>query len=737
MVTTKKWIRETTATGGRLMISLRSLPLVVLSGLMCLSLMLVLLLVGCGEPPGQQEMKEGIRLLEAGKPAAAIPVFERATELFVTNQLARANALNYLGLAFHRAGRTDAADRAYQAALNEDLNLLEARYNRGCLLLETGDLEAATRELTTFVNLRPSAAEGWLRLGSAHLQANRIEEAAKAYREAGERATLDSVKLEALNGAGICLVRQGRLADAALFFNAAFKLDPDYPPVLLNQAILAERTNDTMGALLKYQVWLEATGEDPAREKVELRMQELVEALQPTMAEGGRATPEQLARLTNLFTRIGSLDAANATEAPETNAPPVAVVTSNPPPPVTITSNPPPVLAAISTPPPAGVITSNQPPAFVTATPPHRPTIDTAAPPVVSVSLGPSTRLADTDPAPTRPAAQTPPSRPPSTNLETDEPAPTKTPVASTEVDLVEESVPSRLELAMANPVPTQPPVPEEPDPQPSDEAAAPDETGEVSGAEEPGEKRSFLSKINPLNLFRRDPKEVRITPLPPRRGETTSPPVTPPESAPPVGIEEPDEPAVPLDVPPPEPEPEPVVTEPARPVYPRYAYTSPALPETGDPERAARLLETAARDHQAGRYAEAASGYEKAIKADPACFGARYNLATLELDRLRPEVALPEFETALVISPHEASARFNFALALEAAGYPLDAAMEMERALVDQPDNAAAHLMLGGLYSNTLEDIAKAREHFARVLAIDPQHPQAARIRRWLSAHR
>lgn len=731
MVTTKKWVREATATGGPQAVPLRLLlPAALLPGL-CLGLTLIL--AGCSEPPATRELAQGIRLLEAGKPAEAVAFFQRAGELLVTNQVARANALNYLGLAHHRAGQTEAATRAYRAAINEDLNLVAARFNLGCLLLETGDFDEAARELTTYVGHQPNAAEGWLRLGSAHLRAERVSEALDAFRRAGELGGEERVKVEALNGAGVCLVRDDRLEDAGLFFDAARKLDPKYGPVLLNQAILAEKLLDQMGALAKYQEWLETVGSAPGRPEVEAHVQRLVLALQPMLAGGGQATPEQLARLTNLFSRVGSV--AEVTTTPGATSPPPAVVLTSAPPPAVVVTSPPPEIVVSSNPPTAEPTTTSAPPAVAVSLPRVRPGIDTSAPPAISVALEPPP--SDTTSAP--PAilmTSTLPDEADTASSEATETGeePAGKPV-TTEVVLVEESVPSRPELAMAVPVAAQPIVAPEP---PPGAVEAPEEvntTQDDDGAGESGERRSFFSKINPLNLLRREPKEKRVTPLPPRKdaavptmddlasGET---PATTAVSVAPAsegGI-------LPI-------APEPAVIEPARPAYPRYAYLSPARPEAGDAEKAGRLLDEAALEHQAGRYAEAAEGYRKALKADPACFGARYNLGTLELDRLRPIMALSEFEEALVISPDDGPARFNFALALEAAGYSLDAAIEMERVTDLEPDNASAHLMLGGLYSDTLQDVALARMHFVRLLEIQPGHPQANRIRRWLSVNR
>jgi hypothetical protein len=49
-------------------------------------------------------------------------------------------------------------------------------------------------------------------------------------------------------------------------------------------------------------------------------------------------------------------------------------------------------------------------------------------------------------------------------------------------------------------------------------------------------------------------------------------------------------------------------------------------------------------------------------------------------------------------------------------------------------PNNASVHLTLANLYRIELEDIARARTHYERVLAIQPQHLRASEIRRWLA---
>jgi tetratricopeptide (TPR) repeat protein len=95
---------------------------------------------------------------------------------------------------------------------------------------------------------------------------------------------------------------------------------------------------------------------------------------------------------------------------------------------------------------------------------------------------------------------------------------------------------------------------------------------------------------------------------------------------------------------------------------------------------------------------------------------------------------ALGAYEQALALRPDAVNARYNFALALHAAKYPLDAANELVKLLRQEPQDVGAHLMLANLYAQELNQRAKGREHYLRVLDLNPTHPQSPRIRFWLS---
>jgi len=211
---------------------------------------------------------------------------------------------------------------------------------------------------------------------------------------------------------------------------------------------------------------------------------------------------------------------------------------------------------------------------------------------------------------------------------------------------------------------------------------------------------RGFFSRVNPVNLFR-GPKSSESD------GTTVQPATTPP----PVAAA---------------PEAKPIV-------YPRYHYHSLRRPAAGDRDAAQRAFTEGAQAQQAGRLAEAEADYRRATQSDPAYFEAYYNLGGASLQAGNVAQALVAYEGALAIDPDSHDARFNFALALRQANYPVDAAQEFEKLLAKTPNDANAHYALASLYAQQLREPGKAREHYERVLELNPNFPQAAAVHDWL----
>ncbi|MFN0067475.1 MAG: tetratricopeptide repeat protein, partial [Limisphaerales bacterium] len=167
-----------------------------------------------------------------------------------------------------------------------------------------------------------------------------------------------------------------------------------------------------------------------------------------------------------------------------------------------------------------------------------------------------------------------------------------------------------------------------------------------------------------------------------------------------------------------------------------RYTYQSPPRPAPGDRAAAQALFTEGVAEQRSGRPAEALARYREAARLDPAFFDVHYNAAIAALAVGSLPAALSASEMALVVQPDSTDGRYNFALALERSGYLVDAAVELEKLVQQRPDSVNGHLLLGNLYADPLRRPADARDHYRRVLELNPNHPQAPAIRRWLAAN-
>lgn len=167
-----------------------------------------------------------------------------------------------------------------------------------------------------------------------------------------------------------------------------------------------------------------------------------------------------------------------------------------------------------------------------------------------------------------------------------------------------------------------------------------------------------------------------------------------------------------------------------------RYTYLSPAAPTSGDAVESERAFKRGVKAQRAGSLALAITEYQAAVKTDPANYDAYYNLGLAALERGDSRLSLWAYEIALALKPAADDAQYNFALALKAGGYWEDAAEQLQALLADNPSEARAHLSLANLCAQQLQQTALARTHYQRLLELNPKHPEAAKIRYWLTAN-
>jgi tetratricopeptide (TPR) repeat protein len=180
-----------------------------------------------------------------------------------------------------------------------------------------------------------------------------------------------------------------------------------------------------------------------------------------------------------------------------------------------------------------------------------------------------------------------------------------------------------------------------------------------------------------------------------------------------------------------------PVVIIPPAPVnFPRYNYTSPDRPTAGVRRAAYGAFTQARAAEQDENWPTALAAYRQAAELDPAWFEAQYNAGVIAQRLRNYSSALASYEMALAIQPNSLESRYNFALALKAAGYAPDAANELKKILAANPGEVRAHLALANLCAQLLRDPAQARQHYQKVLELDPKNPQTSDIRFWLAAN-
>ena len=257
--------------------------------------------------------------------------------------------------------------------------------------------------------------------------------------------------------------------------------------------------------------------------------------------------------------------------------------------------------------------------------------------------------------------------------------------------------------------------------------------------AEASTEKTGALNRLNPLNWFRSPAPEksegagvtpvpppvaknnrVGVTPLPPANSGSPARTTTAPARAP--------SPVIP---------PKPVkIAQPAVPTFPRYVYLSPRKPQAGDRRTASNAFTRARESEQGSRWLDALQSYRQATEQDPGWFEAQYNYGVIAYRLRNYNQSLAAYEMALAIQPDSVDARYNFGLALKVAGHVTDAVNELNKIVASNPDEVRAHLALGNIYAQQLNDPAPARQHYLKVLQLDPGNSQAPDIQFWLSSN-
>ena len=642
----------------------------------------VLFAAGC-QPHGPEALRRGDELLRAGKATEAVPMLERAaTELSEDPR-----AWNFLGLAYHAAGRPAEAQKAYLRALRENRDFFDAHYNLGALYVEQGEWAEAERSLRTF--LAPDANHGhpvgYHLLGQAQLQLRKHDDAERSLAIAVKLAPKDA---DVWNDLGLVQSGKRRFANARQYFAWAVKLDPRHASSRLNLAVTAQQLGDKRGALQTYREYLALVPAAPDAVGIRAVIRQL------EAQTGGAPLPPVLTNAPGVVKVVTNL-------APR----PAAIATNSVPKAALPAAQPAPAKPLVE-PRPAPIKTIERAAANPVDAPPVAPSIAAAGPSVTSAKpsvAAPVSEIVRVEEAPAlRPARdEIPPKNPP--------------------------SVPAVAVVAAA-------PSPAKPDPvdsNPSDIVDdLPGNDGTTGDRSEPG-RRTFWKRVNPVSWGNpvkwfgsgsKPENPVTLLRSVTHRPATASKTLPIPATAAATPIAPAVKPAA--------------VAVSVKPAFPRYVRRAPASLPAGKRREAERFFGTAIAAHDKHDLADALALYQHAVELDPSYLAAHHNLALVAMEEGDVQRALLAAECAARIDPGSVPALRVFAAALRRGGYPVDAADQLDRLVGVDPSDVAAQLSLAGLKAGPLRDPGSARSHYERVLALDPRHPQAAAIRVWLSSN-
>lgn len=329
-------------------------------------------------PPGHRALWRGRELLEAGKTEAAVVELKTATSLLPTNAV----AWSYLGLACHRAGQLTNAVEAYSRALRLDRDLLEARYNLGCLLLDEGNVQAALAEFTAYTLRRSQDPDGWLKLGETQLRGREFAEAERSFRES---LRIEVNQAGAWNGLGQSQWQRNRLRDAAESFGQALNRQPDYGPALLNLATVSQQLNERGEALRLYREYLALEPRAGDWDAVN----GIVQSLLPPADVQQHPAAAPVNPVTNKNATIAPVTNASKASAPLVRVSPAGGSGSNP-----IATKPGSTSASVVQPSPVFVKSGSEPASKAVPDEPHRTIPNSSASPR---PRGPTDRIAEAE----------------------------------------------------------------------------------------------------------------------------------------------------------------------------------------------------------------------------------------------------------------------------------------------------------------------------------------------------
>jgi Flp pilus assembly protein TadD len=172
----------------------------------------------------------GALMMDQGKPAEAIPFFERAS----LSQPSSALAANELGVALMTQSNLPDAGKLFRRAVDLDPAYTDARFNLASAAAAGGDFPSAAKDFRQVLAEAPQNEKARQHLGEVlymwgddFAKAGKFQEATSRYQEA---LTYRPADAELHTNLGQVLAQLGRRQEAQAEFEAALRADPSFAP---------------------------------------------------------------------------------------------------------------------------------------------------------------------------------------------------------------------------------------------------------------------------------------------------------------------------------------------------------------------------------------------------------------------------------------------------------------------------------------------------------------------------
>lgn len=191
---------------------------------------------------GEKRWQEARKSLAEGKAAEAKATFEELIKEYPQE----ADLHLFLGISLLRLREPQAAQAAVKKALSINPNHVEARTLLGWIDSEVrGDFEAAIKEYTRVVELRPGSPEAYNNLGVAQKRKGDLTSAADSFSKA---LKLKPDYSAAISNRGWVLAEQNRWSDARREFERALAINPGEDGALYGLSQALREARDYAGA---------------------------------------------------------------------------------------------------------------------------------------------------------------------------------------------------------------------------------------------------------------------------------------------------------------------------------------------------------------------------------------------------------------------------------------------------------------------------------------------------------